>query len=224
MKFSLIAFVFFSIFLSSQAQQTERKTVKGKNPHSTEVFYVIKGTDIKHGKYNKTLRGVIQISEKGQFENGIKTGVWEYLDPKGQVEQRYDFSKNELIYNKNESTPFAGGTKSALIIDGKLYENTTGKLPLLLGGMSKYTYYLANNLQYPSQARAERIEGTVIVSVTITVDGRIVDEAIEGEAAYGLGEEALRIAQLLPDEWIPLTIEGKPVATRLFIPIRFMLS
>src|SRR5690606_9578870 len=115
-------------------------------------------TDIKHGKYNKTLRGVIQISEKGQFENGIKTGVWEYLDPKGQVEQRYDFSKNELIYNKNESTPFAGSTKSALIIDGKLYENTTGKLPLLLGGMSKYTYYLANNLQYPSRSEEHTSE------------------------------------------------------------------
>jgi protein TonB len=224
MKFFLITLIYLSFSLPSQALQTEKKTVKGKNPNSREVFYVIKGTDIKHGEYSKTLRGIINVSEEGQYENGLKTGVWEYFDSQGQVEQRYDFSKNELVYDKNEASSFAGATKSALIINGHLRENNTGQLPVLLGGMSKYAYYLANNLEYPPQARANQIEGTVIVSVTITADGKIVDEQVEGEAGYGLGEEALRVAKLLPDDWIPLTIDGEPVATRLFIPIRFRLS
>lgn len=224
MKFFLTAILFaFSTFYS-QEPITEKKVHKSKNPNSREVFYVIKGTDIKHGDYSKTLRGIISISEKGQYENGLKTGLWEYYDPNGEVEQRYDFSKNKLIYNKYANEGGLTTFKSALIIDGKLHENDTGELPVFLGGMSKYSYYLANNLRYPSRAKRGEIEGTVIISVTITTDGKIIDEQIEGEAGYGLGEEALRVVKLLPDEWIPLTLRGEPVSTRLFIPIRFRLS
>ncbi|HLT08064.1 MAG TPA: energy transducer TonB [Cyclobacteriaceae bacterium] len=101
-----------------------------------------------------------------------------------------------------------------------MHENNTGRLPVLLGGMSKYTYFLASNLRYPAKARENEIEGTVI---TITTDGYIIDEKVEGEAGFGLGDEALRVVQLLPDDWIPLAVDGKPVATRMFIPIRFIL-
>lgn len=224
MKFFFITIIVFSLALSGHAQQTEKKVIKSKSPSSKEVFYVIKGTDIKHGEYSRMLRGVINISEKGQYDSGTKSGVWEYYDQNDEVEQRYDFDRNELIYNKYAEPVSFGITRSALIIDGELHENTTGELPILLGGMSKYLYYLRNSLKYPSRARDAQIEGTVIISATVNVDGQIVDEKIEGEAAYGLGEEALRIIQLLPDDWLPVSIEGKPVAIRLFIPIRFVLS
>lgn len=207
-----------------QAQETEKVRQKTKNPPAREVFHVIKGTDTKHGKYNRTLRGTPSIEEAGQFDNGKKVGVWEYFDPTGAVEQKYDFNKKEFVYNKHENKPALGNTNSAIIEDGKLIKNNTGQLPVLLGGMSKYHYFLANNLQYPPKARAAKIEGTVIISVTITQDGRIIDEKVEGEAGYGLGEEALRVIKLLPDEWIPLYMNGEPVDTRLFIPIGFKLS
>lgn len=209
---------------SGNAQETQKVNRKSKNPDAREVFYVIKGTDTKHGEYSRTLKGTPSIEEKGQFENGKKAGIWEYFDPTGAVEQKYDFNKNELVYNKYENKPALGITNSAIIENGKLKKNNTGQLPVLLGGMSKHHYYLANNLQYPAKARAAKIEGTVIISVTITQDGKIIDEKVEGEAGYGLGEEALRVIKLFPDEWIPLYINGNPVDTRLFIPIRFKLS
>lgn len=224
MKFFIPALMLLLLFQPAQAQQTEKKTAKGKNPRSREVFHVIQGTDVKHGAYRKTLMGKFAVSERGSYDNGKKTGVWEYFDAQGQVEQRYDFSRNELVYDKNASTAFAGATKSAIIVNGELRENPTGRLPVLLGGISKYAFYLANYLQYPPEARANQVEGTVIVSVTITSEGKIVDEQIEGEAGFGLGEEALRVMRLLPDEWIPLIVDGQAVATRLFIPIRFRLS
>jgi|SRR5690606_7324549 len=225
MKFFPLALIFFSLLLPAQAQQqTQKKTAKSKNPDSRENFYVIKGTNIKHGEYSKTLIGMISVSEKGQYDNGIKTGIWEYFDSQGQVEQRYDFTQGELIYDKHEPSSIGGATKSALIINGELRENNTGQLPVLLGGRSKYAYYLVNNLVYPSEARVNKVEGTVIISVTITMDGKIIDEQVEGEAGFGLGEEALRVVRLLPDEWVPIIVDGEPMATRLFIPIRFKLS
>ncbi|HLT08065.1 MAG TPA: hypothetical protein VK014_11090 [Cyclobacteriaceae bacterium] len=101
MKFFSFAYILFFLILSAQAQQTEKTTLRSKHPNVKEIFYVLKGTNIKHGEYHKTCYGVIKVSEKGRYNNGVKTGIWEYYDQKGAVEHRYDFSRHELLYEKD---------------------------------------------------------------------------------------------------------------------------
>jgi len=52
----------------------------------------------------------------------------------------------------------------------------------------------------------------------------MVDERVEVGLGFGLDEEALRVVQLLPDEWIPLRINGRAVNSRIFIEVRFRLA
>src|SRR5690606_3003866 len=92
----------------SWAQETEKVSVKNKIPDSREVFYVIKGTTVRHGEYSRTLKGSMGIEEKGQYENGEKVGVWEFFGPSGVVEQKYDFSKKQLLFDKYSQKPSLG--------------------------------------------------------------------------------------------------------------------
>src|SRR4030095_10006562 len=105
-----------------------------------------------------------------------------------------------------------------------LIENNTGATPIFLGGNSKLSYYFVKYLRYPAPARRMGTEGIVIVSATVTKDGKMIDEKVELGLENGLSEEALRLLQMLPDDWIPLKINGEPVETRVFIPVKFKLA
>jgi periplasmic protein TonB len=67
-------------------------------------------------------------------------------------------------------------------------------------------------------------EGKVLISATITQDGKIIDEEILDGPGNGLREEALRVIQMIPDEWIPGKVNGKTADIRVVIPVTFKLG
>lgn len=91
------------------------------------------------------------------------------------------------------------------------------------GGMSGWNQYLSKNLKYPTQARRMGIEGTVIVVFVINVDGSIQDVDILRGIGGGCDEEAVRVVENAPN-WEPGKQRGRPVRTRMRLPIRFKLS
>jgi TonB family protein len=91
------------------------------------------------------------------------------------------------------------------------------------GGMSGWNQYLAQNLQYPSQARAMGIEGTVIVVFVVNTDGSISDvETLRGIGG-GADEEAIRVVKNSPNWEAGMQLE-RLVRTRMRLPIRFKLG
>jgi len=91
------------------------------------------------------------------------------------------------------------------------------------GGMSGWNQYLSKNLKYPTQARRMGIEGTVIVVFVINLDGSIQDVDILRGIGGGCDEEAVRVVENAP-KWEPGKQRGRPVRTRMRLPIRFKLS
>ncbi|MDA0315480.1 MAG: energy transducer TonB [Bacteroidetes bacterium] len=91
------------------------------------------------------------------------------------------------------------------------------------GGMSGWNKYLSDNLKYPTQARRMGIEGTVIVVFVINIDGTIQDVEVLRGIGGGCDEEAAKIVKKAP-KWDPGKQRGKPVRTRMRLPIRFKLS
>ncbi|WP_297335140.1 energy transducer TonB [Algoriphagus sp.] len=91
------------------------------------------------------------------------------------------------------------------------------------GGMSGWNEYLRKNLKYPTQARRMGIEGTVIVVFVINTDGSIQDVDVLRGIGGGCDEEAIKVVENAP-KWEPGKQRGRPVRTRMRLPIRFALS
>ena len=102
----------------------KKVTVKNKDKGEKEVYTVLKSDrSIKQGEYVKYGFNKA-IIEKGSFDNGkafrvldllfaksglkavakgsydadVQSGVWDFFNYKGELEQRYDFTKEELLH------------------------------------------------------------------------------------------------------------------------------
>jgi TonB family protein len=206
------------ISLTSLAQEAERIITTTGDPAMQEEYYVVKGhPETKQGAYTKTTP---YGTAKGQYENNARVGVWEFYDHRGDLEQKIDFTKQEVVFSK----PFKPLTKSWLLENGELKEYTLGTPPVVIGGMSAVARLITRMIRYPAKARKGGHMGDVTISATITKEGTMIDEKIETGPGHGLDEEALRVVQALNEEWFPLTIEGVARDARIFMVITFRLS
>ncbi|PVY39282.1 energy transducer TonB [Pontibacter virosus] len=97
------------------------------------------------------------------------------------------------------------------------------EMPSFEGGEAALMRHISKKIRYPRQAVTEQIEGMVIVSFVVNRYGKVTDATILKGLGFGTDEEALRVIQSLPD-WSPGKQNGKPVAVRYTLPIRFNLQ
>ncbi|MFC4874359.1 energy transducer TonB [Negadavirga shengliensis] len=212
----------FCLFLpfSLPAQETEKVTHKTKDPKTKAVYHIIKGTGIKHGPYERVFKGTMSFKEMGQYDHDQPAGVWEYFNAQGKLIQKFNFSTYEF-----EMMEDFRAVKAVFILEGEdLVEVTSGEKPVLLGGDAKVLYNLVHNLEYPYGAKVRKAQGTVGVWVTVTRDGRMTRPLITDPVDKALDEEALRVISLLPDEWIPLHIDGQARDSVVLLTINFKQS
>lgn len=76
--------------------------------------------------------------------------------------------------------------------------------------------------EFSEEARKNKIEGAVIVSALIGVDGIPSDLQLTRRAGHGLDENAL--AAVAQYRFQPATKNGVPVATRIYVEINFRLG
>ena len=97
------------------------------------------------------------------------------------------------------------------------------EMPHFAGGEAALMRHIGKKLRYPREAISEQIEGIVIVSFVVNRNGEVTDATVLKGLGYGTDEEALRVIKSLPD-WSPGKQNGKPVAVRYTLPIRFNLQ
>lgn len=99
------------------------------------------------------------------------------------------------------------------------------------GGDNAFSKYIANNLNYPEDARKNSVEGKVFIQFDIDTSGNVMNAEIIGKRLTGLGDSnddyclgqcALDVIQSSPP-WTPATQRGKKVKMRMRIPISFRL-
>lgn len=91
------------------------------------------------------------------------------------------------------------------------------------GGMIGWKQYLSMNLRYPTQARRLGIEGSVILAFIVNIEGNLEDIEVLGDIGGGCAEEAVRVVSDSP-RWEPGKQRGRPVRTRMRLPIKFKLD
>lgn len=91
------------------------------------------------------------------------------------------------------------------------------------GGRTALVKFVSDNLKYPAKARRMGIEGKVFLAAVIEKDGAISNVQVLKGIGAGCDEEAVRIVSMLPN-WIPARQRGRPVRSRITVPIVFALE
>ena len=91
------------------------------------------------------------------------------------------------------------------------------------GGIAEFYSYLMKNIRYPKDSRIKKIEGKVIVSFIVNIDGRLVNAKILQSVAPDLDVEALRLINKSPI-WSPAIQNCRPVRVPFTVPITFKIN
>jgi protein TonB len=92
-----------------------------------------------------------------------------------------------------------------------------------IGGLSAFYVWLGKNLQYPVNARRQRIEGKVFVKFVVEQSGEITNvEVVKGFNAE-CNQEAMRVISKSPN-WKPGRQQGVPVRQAYTLPIAFHVN
>jgi protein TonB len=240
----LILITFLPAFLI--AQETKKITKTDDNTGIKEIYYVLKSNkSLRHGNYKKY--GFNQkLAEEGFYKNGQKDsiwyeyswsgkklrstglysednkiGVWEYYDFQENLEQKYDYTKNELVYSKTDEKD---KDKIYKIINGfDTIQTILDRPPIYLGGIGAITDFIVKNIYYPEEAIENNISGEVLVIFTIKSDGEICNYRVSKGIGFHCDEEALRIVKKIPENWFPGVFKGSYVNVEYELPINFYL-
>ena len=150
----------------------------------------------KNGIDKKTVRGVFAISERGKL--GLILSNTETFHKIAEMTKDID-SEGEEVFDIVEDQPTP------------------------IGGMPQFYEYIAQNMKYPSKAKAMGIEGRVFIQFIVNKSGKLTQvKAVKGIGA-GCDEEAVRVIEnAVP--WTPGKQRGREVNVRMILPITFKLG
>lgn len=98
------------------------------------------------------------------------------------------------------------------------------QMPEFPGGMGELMKYLSENIQYPSKAKENKWEGTVLCELIVEKDGSINEAKVINSSGYQLLDvEALRVVLNMP-KWTAGKQDGDSVRVQFALPISFKLQ
>lgn len=97
------------------------------------------------------------------------------------------------------------------------------EMPEFVGGQEEMYKFLQNELQYPEVARANGIQGVVMIEFVVERDGSISNVKAIVPLYPDCDQEAIRVIKKMP-KWKPGKSMGKPVRCFFQIPVRFILG
>lgn len=99
---------------------------------------------------------------------------------------------------------------------------TVSDTPVPPGGWADFAMWVDKNLQYPAQARARKIEGSVMAGFNVNPDGSVTDLHIVGKADPTLSGEVMRLLKTM-QKWKPGIHNDAPCKTYVELPFLFKL-
>lgn len=97
------------------------------------------------------------------------------------------------------------------------------EMPTYKGGIENFYAFVGKHLNYPLQAQRGEIEGRVFVQFVVEADGSLNDVHVVKGIGHQCDEAAILAIKQSP-KWKPGKQRGRPVKTRMIIPINFSLT
>ena len=221
-------------------KELKKITRESNIPGFVETYYILKSdTSIRQGPYKLELLGKLVVEgtykagkrdstwiqynldgivrTKGSFKMGKRADLWEFFNDKGQLEQKIDFSTGEVLYyqtifSKHPFRVIAGKDTLLTVLD---------RPPLYMGGTSRLNDDISSEIILPLHKAEEKITGTVFLRFTIDSMGKPYDHHLLRGIGNACNVEAMRVIKIIPGEWLPGILEGKPVNVEYILPIIF---
>ena len=97
--------------------------------------------------------------------------------------------------------------------------------PVANGGDENFWNIVNSQIVYPDRAWRARLEGDVVLTMTISEKGQLVELKVIQEVGGGCEEEAFKAIQLAStNRFIPAMKDGKPVKVRYNVSINFTVG
>jgi periplasmic protein TonB len=150
------------------------------------------------------------------------------------IPEKKDEKKEQLEakpIEKKDENPTSGQTNAQQIKEGSASGTNTGTASNSVktsntrpyfppGGDPDLQKFLKENINYPLEARKNKIKGKVIVAFIVEKSGEITRPRIRSGLGYGCDEEVLRVLALMP-KWIPGNINGNVIKLEVTMTIEF---
>ncbi|MBL3657477.1 energy transducer TonB [Fulvivirga sediminis] len=92
-----------------------------------------------------------------------------------------------------------------------------------MDGMEALYLYFENNLKYPSESVQDSISGVTIVSFFIDKEGQPVEISIDKSLGENFDKAAIEVIENMP-KWLPATINGNPIKSKMSVPLTFNIN
>ncbi|WP_425390073.1 energy transducer TonB [Ekhidna sp.] len=202
---------------------TENETVLSEEEFEINTDTELALSHSENAKQNDRLEGkseVIQLADVEAMEEVVIEPTSDEMIVMEEVAvPAQAFSGKKKVAKEAEAAIARSAARS-----GGAFEtnNQMDVSPKPIIGDSLYQQYLKEELIYPDAARENGIEGEVLLSLTISEFGEILDIKIEKSLGYGCDEEAVRLINEGP-EWTFAYSGDEPVKAKVEVKVKFKL-
>jgi len=153
-------------------------------------------TENGNGHWTEYNQDFSTVSAEGKVTNGRTDSTWNFVTASGhKAVRRYKDGNPLSLVSVNQAAGFPGGADNLM-------------------------HFLAMHTIYPKQARDQGIEGTVIVSFVVEIDGSLTNVHVTQGIGGGCDEEAVRVVKLSP-KWRPAIQDSLPIRVDYSVPVKF---
>lgn len=147
--------------------------------------------------------------------NSLDSTKIKEVKKKNDIEKVDTIKKEKLKSDSIKQPPIPPSKKDTI------YEHVE-VMPQFPGGETELTKWLSSNIQYPTIAAEQGIQGRVVLKFIVHPDGSIDNIQIIRPLDPNCDKEAIRAVKQMP-KWIPGKQGGNPVSVYFNLPIAFKL-
>ena len=153
-----------------------------------------------------------RIESKGSYEKDDRVGKWIWYHDNGMIWSKEKYKNDMLIKGKFWD------------MEGRRSDISEVKTnPEYPGGLDSFRQMVAENLQYPEEARKSFVQCRVYVRFVINQKGELVKSKVIKGVHPDLDKEALRVVRL-SELWKPGVIHGETINVSYTFPVNFVLE
>lgn len=188
----------------------------------------LEGKEVAQGRHTVkiTKSGYGSFSERKQFGDKPvvinRTLVAEIKEVKKEPEQvttRQSVAPSSAVNSTSNQAEVSNSEE----VNNEEILQVAENMPEFPGGTAELMKFLSKNIQYPSIAQENGVQGRVILQFVVNTDGSITDPVVLRSVDPDLDKEAIRVIQAMP-KWIPGKHHGKKVRVKFTLPIQFRLQ